>query len=45
VPSDFHLFGPLREALGRKRFRAKTKVKRFAQRLDEQPQTFFLKGA
>jgi len=29
VPSDFHLFSPLKEALGAKRFRAGNEVKLF----------------
>jgi len=29
TPSDFHLFGPLKEILGRKRFRADDEVKLF----------------
>jgi hypothetical protein len=45
VPSDFHLFGPLKEVLGRKRFRADDEVELFVQRwLDEQTQTFFERG-
>jgi hypothetical protein len=39
-PSDFQLFGPLKEALQGERFRVDDKVKLSAQRLDEQPQTF-----
>jgi len=45
APGDFHLFGPLKQALEGKRFRADDEVKLFVQRwLDEQPQAF-LKGA
>jgi hypothetical protein len=45
APSDFHLFGPIKVALRRKRLRAGNKVKLFVQRwLDEQPQTFFASG-
>jgi hypothetical protein len=45
APNDFHLFGPSKEALGGKRFRADDEVKIFIQRrLDEQPQAF-LQGA
>jgi histone-lysine N-methyltransferase SETMAR len=45
APSDFHLFGPLKEALGRKKFRADEEVKLFVQQwLDEQPQAFFERG-
>jgi hypothetical protein len=41
VPSSFRLFGPLKEALGGKRFRADTEVKLFVQQwLDEQSETF-----
>jgi hypothetical protein len=29
VPSDFHLFGPLKEALRRKRFRADSEAELF----------------
>jgi hypothetical protein len=32
APSDFHLFGPLKEDLGRKRFRVDDEVKLFVQR-------------
>jgi histone-lysine N-methyltransferase SETMAR len=39
--SDFYLFGPLKKALGGKRFIADDKIKLSVQRwLDEQPQTF-----
>jgi hypothetical protein len=41
APSGFHLFGPLKEDLGGKRFRSDNEVKTFVQRwLDEEPQTF-----
>jgi histone-lysine N-methyltransferase SETMAR len=38
VPSDFHLFGPLKETVGGKGLRADDEVKIFVQRwLEEQP--------
>jgi hypothetical protein len=41
--SEFHLFGLLKEAIGRRSFRADDEVKVFAQRfLDEHPQIFFI---
>jgi hypothetical protein len=41
VPSDFHLFGLLKEALEGKGFRTDSEVKRFVRRfLEEQPKTF-----
>jgi len=41
VPSNFHLFNPLREDLGGKRYRADVEVKHFVQEcLDKQPQSF-----
>jgi histone-lysine N-methyltransferase SETMAR len=40
--SDFHLFGPPKESLGGKRFRADDEVKLFVQRWpDKQPQALF----
>jgi hypothetical protein len=45
APSDFHLFGPFKEALRRKRFRGDDEVKFFVHRwLDEQAQTLFERG-
>jgi hypothetical protein len=45
VPSDFHLFSPLKEALGGKRFRTNNKVKLFVQQqLNVQPQTISERG-
>jgi hypothetical protein len=42
VLSDFHLYGPLKEALEGKIFRADNEVKISVQRwLDKQPQIFF----
>jgi hypothetical protein len=40
APSDFHLFGPLKEDLGGKIFRADDDVNFCAMMADEQPQTF-----
>jgi hypothetical protein len=46
APSDFHLFGPLIEALGGKRFTADDEVELFVQRwLGDNHELFFLKGA
>jgi hypothetical protein len=45
APNDFHFFGPLREALGGKRFRADDEVIVCVQRwVDEQPQTSLERG-
>jgi len=42
APSDFHLFGRLKEAMKKKMFRDDHEVKLFLQRwLEEQPQTRF----
>lgn len=45
APSDFHLFGPIKEDLGGKIFRADDEVKLSVQLwLDENPQTLFERG-
>jgi hypothetical protein len=45
VQSDFHLFGPIKEGLRGKRFRADDEVKLSVQRLlDEQIKTSFIRG-
>jgi hypothetical protein len=42
APSNFHLFSPLKEVLGVKRFRTDNEVKLSVQQwLNEQPQFFF----
>jgi hypothetical protein len=42
--SDFHLFGPIKFVVGRKRFRADDEVKLFVQRrLDKKPQRGIMK--
>jgi hypothetical protein len=43
-PSDFHLFSPIKEALGGKKFRANDEFKLFVQRwLEEEPNALFEK--
>jgi hypothetical protein len=45
VPSDFHLFGPLKEALGGRRFRCDKDIKNAVhQWLHAQPKTFYYDG-
>jgi len=45
APSNFHLFGTVKEVLRGKTFTADDEVKLFVQRwLDEQPQTFLERG-
>jgi hypothetical protein len=45
VPSDFHLFGPLTQALGGKRLRADDEVEHFVQRWQDEQQQTFMKEA
>jgi histone-lysine N-methyltransferase SETMAR len=43
VPSDFHIFGPLKEAMGGKLFRSDEEVQQAVhERLRSQPKDFFL---
>ena len=44
APSDFHLFGPLKEALRGRRFSCDDDVKAVHQWLCAQPKTFFSDG-
>lgn len=44
-PCDFHVFGPLKEALGGQRFRTNDEVQQFVQSwLRTQPEEFYYKG-
>jgi hypothetical protein len=44
APSDFHLFGPLKEVLGGRRFRCDDVKNVVCQRLRAQPKTFYYDG-
>jgi histone-lysine N-methyltransferase SETMAR len=44
APSDFHLFGPLKEAVGGKRFRANDEVKLSVRRWLDKQQEILLEG-
>jgi len=45
APSDFHVFGPLKEAMGGKSFRSDKEVKQMVHKwLPSQPKDFFSRG-